>query len=84
MVLQASVAEWTAELYAIKVGDIKKILPLGPLYSTCMGSGIESRTNESSSKFNGVQFLQCVKPQRLALSLKKDPMFLKNILPSYK
>ena len=52
-VLWVSVGQRAAKLQAVKVGNLEKILPLGPPRTTCMRPGFVSRTIGSSSKFDG-------------------------------
>ena len=54
-VLQVSVGQRTAKLKAVKVRDLKKILPLGRSGTKCGQPRFKSQTMGSSSKFESLQ-----------------------------
>ena len=52
--LWVSVCQRTAQLQAVKVGDLKKIQPRGPPRTTRVQPGFDSRTIRSSSNFDSL------------------------------
>ena len=55
-VLWVSVGQRAAKIQAVKVGDLKKILPRGPPCTTRVRPGFDSWTIRSSSNFDSLYF----------------------------